>query len=160
MHPLTHTVRYTNCWLTPTQANHIVWSLKGIHRHVHKQHRSRVHTWKAHTVQTWEEAFLFCRRHANLQGGRNNRHQPCLCLPMELHCPLCLSHLLICLWWHNARHEDTHRLHLITLWSFCTMADLACVSVCDIEAEDVRGSENMRRQTTVESSQRKLKPSI
>lgn len=33
---------------------------------VHKQCRHRVHTWKALTVQTREEAFLFCRRHSNL----------------------------------------------------------------------------------------------
>lgn len=103
-------------------------------------------TWKAHTVQTWEEAFLFCRRHANLKGGRNNRHQPCLCLPTEPYCPLCPSHLLISPCRYNVLYRDTQRLHLIALQSLCTMANSACVSVHKTETEDVGRSENMRAQ--------------
>lgn len=41
--------------------NRIVWFLKGIDTHVHKWYRSRRLAWKVHTVQTWEEAFLFCQ---------------------------------------------------------------------------------------------------
>lgn len=115
--------------LTPTRRPHCLITERRTQT-VHKHYRSRAHTWKAHTVQTWEEAFLFCRRHANLQGGRNNRHQPCLCLPTEFYCPLCPSHLLISPYWYNVLYRDTQRLHLITLQSLCTMANFACVSLC------------------------------
>lgn len=65
---------------------------------VHKQCRHRAHTWKALTVQTREEAFLFCRRHSNLQGGWKTHTG--LCSPTALHCPVCLCNLLTSLWWH------------------------------------------------------------
>jgi len=64
-HQLTPSVHYTNSnWLLHRRPHSLI--AKRHTQTVHKQYRSRAHTWKALTVQTRKEAFLFCHGHANV----------------------------------------------------------------------------------------------
>lgn len=73
VHQVTHLVQYANTDRVLRRWPHCLKAERHTQT-IHKQHRSRAHTWKTYTVQTWEVAFLFCHTHANLRGGRNNRH--------------------------------------------------------------------------------------
>lgn len=137
-HPLTDCMIHRH-WLT--QGLTALFDSWKAHADMHTNSTEAWHTWKAHTVQTREEASLFCHRHANLQVGRN--------MLMELYCPLYLSLLLISLRWHIVRHKDAKRLQSITLSHNSRHSLCFCVGHWDRGCE---GRENMRRQTTVGSS--------
>lgn len=134
VHQLTHSARYTQTLGLGHRRRHCL-----IAERLYTNSTEAGRTWKAHTVQTRGEACLFCHRHANLQGGRNNRLQCRLTYPWSSIVLCVLSYLLTSLWWLSVHYKGSNPLHLTNPQYLYT---LDCVRHWD---EDVKGSEKTRQ---------------